>query len=91
MNELVADLSGSSDRFRELWARHDVRPRRSGTRRLEHPQVGRLSLRLEWLPIPYTDRQHLTIYHAAPGSRGAEALALLATALRRTKAAHQPI
>ena len=80
LNELVDELSASSERFRELWARHDARPRRSGIRRLEHPQVGRLELRYERLPIPETDRQHLTIYHAAPGSRSARGLALLAGA-----------
>jgi transcriptional regulator with XRE-family HTH domain len=79
LNALVDELSASSDRFRELWARHDARPRRSSTRRLEHPTVGRLELRYERLPIPDTDRQHLTIYHAEPGSRSAQALAQLAT------------
>ncbi len=80
VNELVSELSVNCERFRELWARHDARPRRSGTRRLQHPQVGRLELRYERLLIPDTDRQSLTIYHAAPGSYTAQALALLAAA-----------
>jgi hypothetical protein len=40
--------------------------------------IGRLSY--EKLPIPDTDRQTLAVYHAEPGSRSAQALALLATA-----------
>jgi hypothetical protein len=68
-----------SDRFRRLWARHDARPRRRGTARLAHPQVGPLELNYEKLPIPDADRQTVAIYHAAPGSPSAQALALLAT------------
>ena len=79
LNELVGELSVRSDRFRRLWARHDARPRRRGTARLAHPQVGPLELSYEKLPIPDTDRQTVAIYHAAPGSPSAQALALLAT------------
>jgi transcriptional regulator with XRE-family HTH domain len=80
LNELVGELSIRSERFRKLWARHDARPRRSGTARLDHPQVGPLELSYEKLPIPDTDRQTLAVYHAAPGSPTAQALALLASA-----------
>jgi hypothetical protein len=41
--------------------------------------VGPLELSYEKLPIPDTDRQTLGVYHAAPGSASAQALALLAT------------
>ena len=44
LNELVGELSLRSERFRRLWARHDVRPKRSGRVRLEHPQVGPIEL-----------------------------------------------
>jgi transcriptional regulator with XRE-family HTH domain len=77
--ELVGELSVRSDRFRQLWARHDVRPKRGGTGTLSHPQVGPLELRHESLPIPDTDRQILVVYHAEPGSPTAERLALLAS------------
>ncbi len=40
--------------------------------------VGPLELSYEKLPIPDTDRQALVVYHAAPGSASAQALALLA-------------
>jgi transcriptional regulator with XRE-family HTH domain len=80
LNELVGELSVRSERFRQLWARHDARPKRSGTTQIEHPQVGALELNYEKLPIPDADRQTLCIYHAVPGSRSAQALTLLATA-----------
>ncbi|MDX6491526.1 MAG: hypothetical protein QOD43_1771, partial [Gaiellaceae bacterium] len=41
---------------------------------------GPLELSYERLPIPDTDRQMLTVCHAAPGSATAQALALLAAA-----------
>jgi hypothetical protein len=30
----IGELSVRSERFRQLWARHDVRPKRSGTTRI---------------------------------------------------------
>jgi transcriptional regulator with XRE-family HTH domain len=80
LNELVGELSVRSERFRQLWARHDARPKRSGTSLLDHPQVGPLELSYEKLPIPDTNCQTLVIYHAQPGTPSAQALTLLATA-----------
>jgi transcriptional regulator with XRE-family HTH domain len=80
LNELVGELSVRSDHFRTLWARHDIRARISGgTRHMHHPEVGELELHYENLQIAGTDGQTLIIYHADPGSRTAQALALLAT------------
>jgi hypothetical protein len=76
---LVGELSIRCDRFRQLWARHDSRPKRSGSVRLEHPVVGPLELSAEKLPIADTDRQLLIIFHAEPGSRSAQALAELSS------------
>ncbi|HXO07167.1 MAG TPA: transcriptional regulator, partial [Solirubrobacteraceae bacterium] len=87
LNELVGELSVRSERFRQLWARHDARPKRSGTTRIQHPQLGALELNYEKLPIPEADRQTLCVYHAAPASSSAQALTLLATA---TATATQP-
>ena len=80
LNALVGELSVRSERFRQLWARHDARPKRSGTSQIQHPQLGTLELSYEKLPIPDADRQTLCIYHAVPGSRSAQSLTLLATA-----------
>ena len=80
LDELVGELSVRSDHFRRLWARHDVRARVSGgTRRMHHPQVGELELHYENLQIAGTEGQALIIYHADPGSRTTQALALLGT------------
>ena len=85
LTELVGELSLRSERFRQLWARHDARPKSSGTTVMHHPQVGRLELSYTKLPIPDTDRQTLAIYHAAPGSPSERALALLATTTIRER------
>jgi transcriptional regulator with XRE-family HTH domain len=81
LEELVGELSVRSERFRELWARHDVRPKRSGRTRIENPQVGTLDLGYEKLPIADGDKLTLCLYHAEPGSRSAQRLALLASSL----------
>jgi transcriptional regulator with XRE-family HTH domain len=79
LNELVGELSVRSERFCQLWARHDVHSKRSSAARIDHPLVGPLELSSEKLPLPDTDRQTLVVYHAAPGSASALAFALLAT------------
>jgi transcriptional regulator with XRE-family HTH domain len=77
--ELVGELSLASDRFRALWARHDVGLYRGAAVTLDHPQVGPLTLNREKLAINGTDGQILAIYHADAGSGNAEKLALLAS------------
>ncbi|GAA0390696.1 helix-turn-helix transcriptional regulator [Microbispora corallina] len=75
--ELVGELSLGSDRFRTLWARHDVRQKTSGLTCLLHPQVGPLDLRYEKLALPGAPGQMLVTYHAEPGSASYERLHLL--------------
>jgi transcriptional regulator with XRE-family HTH domain len=77
LTELVGELSLKSEKFRRLWARHDVREKTSGTKRFVHPVVGELSLGYESFAIGGAPGQILTLYHAEPGSRDERALALL--------------
>jgi transcriptional regulator with XRE-family HTH domain len=77
--ELVGELSLASDRFRALWARHDVGLYQGAAVTLDHPQVGPLTLNREKLAINGTGGQILAIYHADAGSGNAEKLALLAS------------
>ncbi|MFD9733156.1 helix-turn-helix domain-containing protein [Umezawaea sp. NPDC059074] len=74
---LVEELSLLSDRFRRLWARHDVQRGGSVTTVVRHPRFGDLELRLEKFAVVGADRLLLVVYHAEPGSPAAEALALL--------------
>jgi transcriptional regulator with XRE-family HTH domain len=75
--QLVGELSLASERFRQLWARHDVKPLAGAQARMRHPQVGMLELRREKLSIGDSGGQLLVIYHAEPGSETARSLALL--------------
>lgn len=83
--ELTGMLSLASPRFRQLWARHEVR-RQWGTRiRFNHPQVGEMTLNRERLSVGGAEDLMLVMYHADAGSRDAEKLALLASAALPTR------
>jgi transcriptional regulator with XRE-family HTH domain len=71
--ELVDELSAGSERFRELWARHDVRARAGHMVRFAHPIAGMLDLHSEKLPIASTALT-LVVFHAEVGTASAEAL-----------------
>lgn len=74
--ELVGELSLASGRFRELWARHDVKALESGTATLNHPVVGDLRLNRDKLPV---GDLLLVMYYPDQHSDSAEKLQLLAS------------
>jgi transcriptional regulator with XRE-family HTH domain len=78
--ELTGELCLASSRFRELWARHEVRAQRGTRLRIDHPQIGELTLNRERLGIAGTNGMMLVIYHPDAGTDDAEKLALLASA-----------
>jgi transcriptional regulator with XRE-family HTH domain len=88
LTDLVGELSTRSDEFRQYWARHDVRFHGSGVKRLHHPQVGDMELRYEGLEVVFDTDLTIYAYTADPGTRSAEALALLGS-LAATSAAEK--
>ncbi|WP_199484963.1 helix-turn-helix transcriptional regulator [Actinomadura craniellae] len=78
--ELTGELSLASPRFRQLWARHEVRGQRGAPLRLQHPQVGELTLNRERLSIGGAEDLMLVVYHPDAGSGDADKLTLLASA-----------
>jgi transcriptional regulator with XRE-family HTH domain len=78
--ELTGELSLASPRFRQLWARHEVRGQRGTPIRFDHPQVGEMTLNRERLDINGTQGLKLVVYHPDAGSSDADKLALLASA-----------
>lgn len=74
--ELVGELSLASGRFRELWARHDVRRLDGGTVTLRHPVVGPLRLHRDKLPV---EGLLLVVYYPEPGTDSAQRLRTLAS------------
>jgi transcriptional regulator with XRE-family HTH domain len=83
--QLVGEVSLGSERFRQLWARHDVRALTGARVLINHPRVGLLDLRREKLPIGESDGQLLAIYHAEAGSSSTRKLTLLG---QDTQASH---
>lgn len=77
--ELVGELSVASERFRQLWARHDVQIREGTPIRIQHPQVGDLTVNCDKFTVGGTEGLTLVVYHAEPGTSSAEKLALLET------------
>lgn len=76
MTGLVDELRAGSPDFARLWERQDVRAASALTKSFQHPLVGKITVDCDVLAL--TDRdQHLVLYSTPPGSRDAEALALL--------------
>jgi len=76
LRRLVADLRAGSERFERLWTLRELDERHGDTKRIRHPELGLLALDCNVLHVQGDD-QVLLVYSAAPGSREAEALALL--------------
>jgi transcriptional regulator with XRE-family HTH domain len=79
LTDLVGELSLKSERFRSLWARHDVREKTHGIKRFVNPQVGELTIHYETFAVAGSAGQVLSVYHAEPGSPTEQALALLSS------------
>lgn len=79
LTALVGELSTRSEDFRRLWASHDVRLHRTGTKVFHHPVVGRLELDYEALELPADAGLQLNVYTAMPGSPSDDGLKMLAS------------
>jgi transcriptional regulator with XRE-family HTH domain len=78
LNEIVGELSIKSPEFRNLWSRHDVRPKTTGRKYFNHPLVGPLTLAYDTFSVCAAPSQTLIVHHAAPDTPAAQKLALLA-------------
>ena len=76
LRKLIDELLTGSERFRTLWASHDVDARPTLTKTFQHPVVGPVTVNCDSLDV--TDRdQRVVIYTAVPGSPSEQALRLL--------------
>ena len=87
--KLVGELSMRSDRFRELWASHNVRRHYAGRKSFRHPVVGLLEVNYVSLELTGDPGLVLTTYTATPGSPAEEALRLLASWAATERVAEQ--
>jgi MmyB-like transcription regulator ligand binding domain len=74
---LVGELATHSDDFRTWWGGHTLRTHTSGTKRINHPLVGELTLGYETLALPSTPGLSVGTYLPEPGSPSADALDML--------------
>ncbi|NQX27726.1 helix-turn-helix transcriptional regulator [Microbacteriaceae bacterium VKM Ac-2854] len=81
--ELVAGLLQRSERFRELWHRHDIEGMTEGKHPMSHPDVGALSLHYAHLPFAGSADLTIFLYYAEPGTPSERALAELAATAGR--------
>ena len=79
LTDLVGELATRSDLFRTLWASHDVRVHRTGTKNVHHPVVGDLDLTFEAMDLTSEPGLQLLAFSATPGSPSHDGLRLLAT------------
>lgn len=77
VQELVGKLSLRSSEFRQWWSAHRVHQRTHGTKILNHPIVGELSVEFETLTLTGDPGQVLYLYVTEPGSDSEEKLSLL--------------
>jgi hypothetical protein len=77
--DLIGELSTRGDTFRQRWAQHEVRRPRAGAKRLNHPLVGQMTFTYETMELAADEGLYLIACGAAPGSRDADALNLLAS------------
>src|SRR5262249_53320704 len=82
--ELTGELTLASPRFRQLWARHEVRGQFEDVVRFDHPQVGELALYRQRSSVRGAEGMMLVVFHPEPASSDAEKLALLASAAAPT-------
>lgn len=66
-----------SPEFRRLWARHDVRAKSAGTKRINSPAFGEVTVSWEGLAVASAPGQLVVAYSAEPGSSSAAALAAM--------------
>ncbi|UYQ78513.1 helix-turn-helix transcriptional regulator [Glutamicibacter sp. JL.03c] len=81
LHDLIGELSTLSEEFRTLWATHNIRFTHEGTKRIQHPVVGRLDLDYRSFDINQLPRatHEMSIYVAKPGSPSEEGLKMLSS------------
>lgn len=77
--QVLTELLTESPEFARLWTSHDARGKTLERKHFDHHAVGPLTLTMQTFAVRASPGQELVVYHADPGSRSSEALALLGT------------
>lgn len=91
LSGLVGELATRSSEFRTWWGSHTVRTHSTGSKRINHPVVGEMTLGFESLLLPATPGVSLTTYLTEPGSPSADALDLLRSWIAEEPAVLKPV
>ncbi|MCE4024778.1 helix-turn-helix transcriptional regulator [Microbacterium sp. Au-Mic1] len=86
LTDLIGELVTRSNTFRTMWAAHDVRFHRSGTKRINHPVVGDLQFHYEAFDLPGSDGLVMYACTVDPASPSAERLQLLGSLASTSRA-----
>jgi transcriptional regulator with XRE-family HTH domain len=78
LRALVAELRTQSPEFAWRWDKREIRPRHTGYKTFNHPEVGRMRLGYQVLGIPETCHHRLIVYRAVAGTADHAALSRLA-------------
>ncbi|MCA0294839.1 MAG: hypothetical protein LCH96_05895 [Actinobacteria bacterium] len=78
LRRLIEELGAASPDFLEAWQTHEIEHAPLGTRRLDHPVVGRLDLDFQNLQVSGQPGLRVIVYTAEPGSPTAAGLDALA-------------
>lgn len=77
LQHLVAELAEANPEFARLWDRHDVTTKTSEGKRIDHPEVGTITVTYDTFTVNSAPGQQLVVYQAEPGSPSEQALTLL--------------
>lgn len=77
LTALIGELSTHSTDFRTWWGGHSVRLHASGTKRINHPVVGEMTIGYDVLQVAAHPGLSLVTYLPEPGSSSADALDML--------------
>jgi hypothetical protein len=74
---LVGELATRSENFRAWWGGHTVKTHTSGSKRINHPVVGELTIGYETLALPSSPGISIGAYLPAAATPSADALDML--------------
>lgn len=77
LTDLIGELSTRSEFFRVKWASNHVFEHKTGIKRFEHPEIGRLDLVFQGLDLPDDKGLRLNTYFAEPQTPTENGLKLL--------------
>ncbi|MEV0336581.1 helix-turn-helix transcriptional regulator [Nocardia sp. NPDC050717] len=77
LTALVGELSIADEQFRQWWAARNVARQEFGSKTLNHPDVGEMTLNWDTFSSSGDSEQHLVLWSAEPGTTSHEKLRIL--------------